>query len=108
MATLGKRFVTKLATVWFFTCMNSYMYVKLTFLAKSFIALLTAEQHGFFNSSHILFSCNDIFCIGSFMSIPEKKTFLKGQANKHLMFSEFSLQVFKRQADEFINYYYYN
>jgi hypothetical protein len=35
----------------------------------------------------------------------KKKTFLKGQANKHLMFSEFSLQVFRRQADEFFNYY---
>jgi hypothetical protein len=84
------------------------MYVKLTFLAKSFIALLTAEQLCVFNSSHILFSCNVSFCIDSFMSIPKKKTFLKGQANKRLMFSELSLQVFKRQADEFLNYYYYN
>jgi hypothetical protein len=75
MANLGKRFVTKLATVWFFTCMNSYMYVKLTFLAKSFIALLTAEQLRVFDSSHILFSCNASFCIDSFMSIPEKSHF---------------------------------
>jgi hypothetical protein len=105
-ALLCKRFVTQCATEWLFTCMNSHMYVKRTFLAKSFIALLTAEQLCFFDSTHILFSCNVSFCIDSFMPIPEKKTFLKGQANKHLMFSEFSLQVFKRQADKFLNYYY--
>jgi hypothetical protein len=88
--------------------MNSHMYVKRTFLAKSFIAVLTAEQLCFFDSSDILFSCNASFWIASFVSIPEKqKTFLKGQANKHLMFSKFSLQVFKRQADKFLNYYDY-
>jgi hypothetical protein len=39
-----KRFVTQSATVWFFTCMSCHMSVKLTFVAKHFIALLTAEQ----------------------------------------------------------------
>jgi hypothetical protein len=33
------------------------MYVKRTFLAKSFIALLTAEQLCFNGSKYILFSC---------------------------------------------------
>jgi hypothetical protein len=50
------------------------MYVQHTFLAKSFIALLTAEQLSFIGSRHILFHCIVSFSITgiSFMSIPEK------------------------------------
>jgi hypothetical protein len=71
---LWKRFVTKLATKWFITCMRYQMSVKLTFIVKSFTALWTAEQLGIIVSRHILFICIVSVFIIPFMPVPENTT----------------------------------
>jgi hypothetical protein len=54
IASLCKRFVTHCAAEWFFTCMNSHMHIKFTFMFKDFAALLAAEQLCLFDSRHFL------------------------------------------------------
>jgi hypothetical protein len=54
IASLCKRFVTHRAVEWFFTCMNSHMHIKFTFMSKDFAALLAAEELCLFDSRHFL------------------------------------------------------